>query len=77
MKKIGIVTYYSIFNYGSVLQAYAMINTVESLGYRAELLDYSNMNKTHNLITRLLDHNSSGSLRNCAGVVPSNNGKEF
>jgi len=53
MKKIGIVTYYSIYNYGSVLQAYALINTVQSLGYRAELINYNDMSKTHNIITRL------------------------
>lgn len=36
-KRIGIVTlYYKNFNYGGLLQAYALQNTIESLGFEAE-----------------------------------------
>lgn len=53
MRKIGIVTYYRTYNYGSVLQAYALAKTVESFGYQAQLVDHNDMSKTHNIITRL------------------------
>lgn len=41
--KIGIVSYnkYSAFtNYGSVLQSWALIKVLQSLGYDAILIDY-------------------------------------
>lgn len=56
MKKVGIVTFYSIYNYGSVLQAYGLINAVEQLGYRAKLVDYNNMKMKHNLMMKLLTY---------------------
>lgn len=40
MKNIGIVTYYKIYNYGSVLQAYALSKKIESFGFNAEIIDY-------------------------------------
>lgn len=40
MKKIGIVTYYKIYNYGSILQAYALSEKINSLGYESEIIDY-------------------------------------
>lgn len=42
MKKIGIVTVYTGFNYGSALQAYASKKYYEKLGFKSELLSYSN-----------------------------------
>lgn len=42
-KKVGLVTYYSFYNYGSSLQAFALSETIKSLGYDARLIDYSNM----------------------------------
>lgn len=45
MKNIGIVTYYKIYNYGSVLQAYALSNTVKKLGYNPEIIDYLDTNQ--------------------------------
>ncbi|MBP3793165.1 MAG: polysaccharide pyruvyl transferase family protein [Ruminococcus sp.] len=48
MKKVGIVTYYSIYNYGSVLQAYALNKTVLKLGFSPVLIDHANMNKKWN-----------------------------
>ncbi|WP_041139759.1 polysaccharide pyruvyl transferase family protein [Beduini massiliensis] len=40
MKKIGIVTYYKIYNFGSILQAYALSEKINSFGYTAEIIDY-------------------------------------
>lgn len=38
--KIGIITYHSAYNYGSVLQALATQNAIENLGYSAEIVNY-------------------------------------
>lgn len=38
MKKIGIVTPYGAYNYGSKLQAYAMLHIVESHNFKAEII---------------------------------------
>jgi hypothetical protein len=40
MKKIGIITIHRIHNYGSVLQAYALQQVCEDLGYQTEIIDY-------------------------------------
>lgn len=40
MKKIGMVTYHSAYNFGSVLQAYATQKVLEDLGYYARILNY-------------------------------------
>jgi len=42
MERIGIVTYYDLCNYGSVLQAYALSTVINDLGYEAQILDYTN-----------------------------------
>jgi hypothetical protein len=47
MKTVGIITVHDIFNYGSILQAYATQRVIESLGYRAELIDYQYPNAAH------------------------------
>ncbi|WP_270646970.1 hypothetical protein [Paeniclostridium hominis] len=41
MKKIGIATVHTGFNYGSCLQAYAGQTYIASLGYDTELLWYN------------------------------------
>lgn len=45
---IGIITIHKINNYGSVLQAYALQETCEKMGYRTEIIDYSFPNDWHN-----------------------------
>ncbi len=41
MKKVGIITYYHYYNYGTVLQAYALQNVIERMGgYSVELIDF-------------------------------------
>ena len=47
MKKIGIITIHKIYNYGSVLQAYALQNVCESMGYIVEIIDYKFPNEYH------------------------------
>ena len=40
MSKVGIITIHRIHNYGSVLQAYALQQICEDLGYQTEIIDY-------------------------------------
>ena len=41
MKKVGIITYHHYYNYGTVLQAYALQKAIESLGdYDSEIIDF-------------------------------------
>lgn len=42
LKKIGIMTIHTTYNYGAVLQAYATEAFYNSQGYDAELIDYTN-----------------------------------
>lgn len=51
-KKIGIVTYYNIFNYGSFLQAFALQEKVKQLGYEAEILELS-YSRIDNIVNRI------------------------
>lgn len=39
-QKIGIITYHSAYNFGSVLQAYATQKVVESMGFSTDILNY-------------------------------------
>ncbi len=40
MKKVGILSMQRIKNYGSFLQAYALMKIIESLGHKVEFVDY-------------------------------------
>lgn len=40
MKKVAIITRHAIANYGSLLQAIALQNMIEKLGYTAEIIDF-------------------------------------
>ncbi len=40
--KIGIITFHRAHNYGAVLQCYALIRVLQSLGCEAEVIDYRN-----------------------------------
>jgi hypothetical protein len=44
MKTIGIITYHHYYNYGTMLQAYALQKKVASLGYVSELIDFKQDN---------------------------------
>jgi hypothetical protein len=39
-KKIGIITIHSVYNYGAMLQAFALSKYIESIGYDSEVIDY-------------------------------------
>lgn len=41
MKKIGIITFHQAINYGAVLQAYALKEVCEELGYEAHIVNYA------------------------------------
>lgn len=47
MKSLGIITIHKINNYGSVLQAYALQEVCEKLGFRVEIIDYLFPNSYH------------------------------
>ena len=38
--KIGILTFHKSINYGSVLQAFALVRTVQAMGHTVEIIDY-------------------------------------
>ena len=38
--KIGVITYHSAYNFGSVLQAYATQESIEKIGYSVEIVNY-------------------------------------
>ena len=40
MKKIGILTYHSGYNYGASLQAYALQTIIEKMGYDVEIINF-------------------------------------
>ena len=46
-KKIGIITMHRVQNYGSVLQAYALVKYISKLGYESRVIDYIFPNKYH------------------------------
>lgn len=44
-KKVGIITFHGAHNYGSCLQAYALLNTINSMGYDAEIINFRTDNQ--------------------------------
>lgn len=46
-KTIGIITMHRVQNYGSVLQAYALVKYISKLGYDVKVIDYIFPNKFH------------------------------
>lgn len=52
MKKIGIITYHHYYNYGTMLQAFALQQAIASLGYDAEVIDFK-QNNTLSIIDML------------------------
>jgi len=55
-KKVGIVTIHDIFNYGSVLQAYATQKVIAEMGYDVEIIDYKYPNEYHKRKRSLLNN---------------------
>lgn len=41
--KVGVLTFHRAINYGAALQAYALVNKLNGLGFEAELADYRNL----------------------------------
>ncbi len=39
-KKVGIITYHGLHNYGAMLQAYALQTVIDKLGYNCELINF-------------------------------------
>lgn len=38
--KVGIITFHASYNFGSVMQAYALQKTVENMGYQSEIINF-------------------------------------
>lgn len=49
MKSVGIITYHHYYNYGTMLQAYALQKKVEQLGFRSEIIDFKQNNNPSRL----------------------------
>lgn len=41
-KRVGIITFHHSYNCGSMLQTFALQSVIEQLGYKAEIIDFSN-----------------------------------
>lgn len=71
MDKIGIITFHRAINYGAMLQAVALQNYIQSLGYEAELIDYVDhlydhykiSYKTGNQMKSIVKYLASGNIR--------------
>jgi hypothetical protein len=48
--KVAIITLHRVFNYGSVLQAYATQKVIESLGHEVEVIDYITEQRTNRVL---------------------------
>jgi len=46
-KTVGLITYHSAYNFGSVLQAYATKKAIEQLGFNVETIDYRTKSQTY------------------------------
>ena len=44
--KIGLITYHAAYNFGSILQTYGTISTLEKLGWDVETIDYRTPSQT-------------------------------
>ncbi len=44
MKTVGIITYHKYYNYGTMLQAYALAEKINRMGYSAEVIDFKQKN---------------------------------
>lgn len=62
--KVGIVTYFNIKNYGSVLQAFSSKNILEQLGHQSVFLDIREHKKTFKLLHKF--HVASVTILKCA-----------
>jgi len=47
MKTVGLITYHSAYNFGSVFQAYATKKAIEQLGFKVETIDYRTKSQTY------------------------------
>ena len=52
MKKVDLITLHRVFNYGSVLQAYATQKLIESVGAACEIVDYITEQRTKKALKR-------------------------
>jgi hypothetical protein len=64
MKTVGIITFHFIYNFGAVLQAYALRRVVIKLGYRSELIDFQPISLTRPKQLFIISRRVRGWVRN-------------
>ena len=50
--KIGVITIFNVENYGAELQAFATVNSLNEMGYEAELIDYPFYKNKRHILTK-------------------------
>ena len=55
--RIGIITYHWAFNYGAVLQAYALQTYLEKLGHKVEFINYIPKNQKVSILRKFIGRN--------------------
>lgn len=65
MKSVGIITYHHYYNYGTILQAFALQKKIETLGYNAEVIDY------HEEVTRTTAEKIKDRIVNLPKIITS------
>lgn len=58
-KKVAVITRHAVSNYGSVLQAYALQQVLESIGFQCEIIDYIRKDEEYKNIANTLLKKSS------------------
>ena len=53
MKKIGIMTHHRFYNQGTMLQAYALQKKIETMGHKAEIINYTTENYRNSIIQKI------------------------
>ena len=68
-KKVGLVTIHDIYNYGSILQAYATQKSIEKMGYEVEIIDYKYPNEYHNRAGHIVNKSKAFALNYVNGFL--------
>lgn len=70
MAKVGVITLHRVFNYGSVLQAYATQKVIESIGHECEIIDYITPQRTKKVLPKKLQNLSDrGRVKNLTIMI--------
>lgn len=77
MKTVGIMTYHKYYNYGTVLQAYALQKKIELLGYDSWIINFKQDNSVTGMELLVLRIKSIGRyIKNVNKYITENNNKK-